>query len=190
MGRSEQSLRTLNDLPPDDPEALAIRVQIALDREDGKEADKLLQAGPADNPALARLRGRKALAIRDVAAALHNFRIAFAADPDDSETLNGLRVTYWLDGNAAEATLFKETSANLARLNTLLQRGHAEGAKQNLKLMREFGVACAALHRDREARAWLGLAIAGDPLDSEAQKALARLGPVDRSPASPSSRKP
>ena len=158
---------------------LAIRVQIALDREDGKEADRLLAAGPAENPTLARLRGRKALAIHDATAALHNFRIAYAADPNDSETLNGLRVTYWLNGNVADATLFKETSAKLARLNTLLQRAHAEEAKRNLKLMRDFGVACAALHRDREARAWLGLAIAGDPLDSEAQKALSRLRSAD-----------
>ena len=50
MGRSVQSLRTLSILPPDDPEALAIRVQIALDLEDGKEADKLLAAGPARIP--------------------------------------------------------------------------------------------------------------------------------------------
>ena len=180
MGRSVQSLRTLSVLPADDAEALAIRAQIALDLEDGKEADKLLEAGPADNPTLARLRGRKALAARDVAAALRNFKIAYAADPDDSETLNGLRVAYWLNGNHAEATSFKETSANLARLNTLLQRGHAERAKENLKLMRDFGIACAALHRDSEARAWLGLAIAGDPLDSEAQKALSRLPPTAR----------
>ncbi len=115
-----------------------------------------------------------------MAVALRDFRLAYAADPDDSETLNGLRVAFWLNGNEAEATAFKETSAKLARLNTLLQRAHAEGAKENLNLMRDFGVTCAALHRDSEARAWLGLAIAGDPLDSEAQKALSRLGPAAR----------
>ncbi len=182
MGRSPQSLLTLNVLPQDDPEAMAIRVQIALDHEDGKEADRLLEAGPVDNPTLARLRGRKALAIRDAPGALRNFRIAYAADPDDSETLNGLRVAYWLSGNEKEAKFFKETAANLARLNTLLQRGHASGAKTDVNLMRDFGVTCAALHRDSEARAWLGLAIAGNPLDSEAQKALFRLDAAGQAP--------
>jgi tetratricopeptide (TPR) repeat protein len=180
MGRSSQSLLTLNVLPQDDPEAIAIRVHIAFDREHGTEADRLLEAGPVDNPTLARLRGRKALAIRDAAAAVRNFRIAYAADPDDSETLNGLRVAYWLSGHEKEASLFRETAANLARLNTLLQLGHASGAKTDLNLMRDFGLTCAALHRDSEARAWLGLAIAGNPFDSEAQKALFRLGGASR----------
>src|SRR5262249_39838530 len=146
-----------------------------LDLEDGQEADRLLELGPADNPTLARLRGRKALARRDVSTALRNFEIAYSADPDDSETLNGLRVAYWLSGNAKQAKYFKETSANLARLNTLLQRGHAEGAKTNFDLMRDFGLTCNSLHRDNEARAWLRLVIAANPLDSEAQKALFRL---------------
>jgi tetratricopeptide (TPR) repeat protein len=190
MGRSVQSLRTLSVLPPDDAEALAIRVQIALDLEDGKEADRLLEAGPPGNPTIARLRGRKALAIRDVPAALRNFRIAYADDPDDSETINGLRVACWLSGDETEAKLFKETATNLARLNTLLQRGHATGAKQDLNLMREFGITCAALHRDSEARAWLGLAINGNPLDSEAQKALFRLGAARRAAGGQSDRKP
>jgi tetratricopeptide (TPR) repeat protein len=189
MGRGAQSLSTVSLLPQDDPEALAIRAQIALDEQDGKDADRLLAAGPLDNPTLARLRGRKALAGRDVPAAIRNFRIAYAADPDDSETLNGLRVAYWLSGNEKEATFFKETSANLARLNTLLQRGHAEAAKTDWNLMRDFGITCASLHRDSEARAWLGLVIAANPLDSEAQKALFRLGPADHA-ASQESYKP
>jgi len=42
-------------------------------------------------------------------------------------------------------------------------------------LARQFGTVCAALHRDGEARAWLELAIAKNPLDSEAQQVLFRL---------------
>jgi hypothetical protein len=195
MGRGAEALSTINVLSQDDPEAVAIRAQIALDEQDGKGADRLLAAGPLDNPTLARLRGRKALASRDVSAAIRNFRIAYAADPDDSETLNGLRVAYWLSGDENEAKFFKETAANLARLNTLLQRGRAEGAKQDLNLMRDFGITCASLHRNSEARAWLGLAIAGNPFDSEAQKAIYRLGTADRdaeigSDAGPSSAHP
>jgi tetratricopeptide (TPR) repeat protein len=178
MGRETDSL--LAPLSPDDPEALAIRVQIALGSEDGKEVDRLLALGPPDNPSLARLRGSKAIARRDAEEAIRQFRIAYAADPDDHETVSGLRVAYGLSGNEKDTTFFREAAANLGRLNTLLQRGSAEGARKDLELFREFGVACAALHRDSEARAWFGLAIAGNPLDAESQKALFRLDEASR----------
>ncbi len=190
MHRETDALLDASELAPDDPEALAIRVQIALDLEDGKEADRLLALGPADNPTLARLRGRKALAQRDAEEAVRQFRIAYAAEPDDNETLSGLRVAYFLTGNEKEATFFREAATNLGRLNSLLQRGRAEGARNNLELLRDFGVTCASLHRDSEARAWLGLAIAANPLDTEAQRALARLGTESRLPTGVGLRKP
>ncbi len=116
--------------------------------------------------------------------------MAYAAEPGDNETVSGLRVAYFLTGNEAEAEFFREAARNLGRLNTLLQRGHAEGARNDLELLREFGVTCAALHRTSEARAWLGLAIAANPLDTEAQKALARLDSASRAPTGEEPRKP
>ena len=121
---------------------------------------------------------------------MRQFRIAYAVEPDDNETLSGLRVAYFLTGNEAEAKFFREAAQNLGRLNSLLQRGHAEGAGNDLNLLRDFGITCAALDRKSEARAWLGLAIAANPLDTEAQKALARLDAASRVPIRGEPRKP
>jgi hypothetical protein len=46
--------------------------------------------------------------------------------------------------------------------------------------MRRIGAACAAMDRYPEARAWYKLAIARDPLDSEAQQALFQLDTANR----------
>ena len=175
MGRKELADGILACLPPNDLDANAIRIQIALDRQDTELADKLLAIGSVDHPALARLHGCRALAHRDARSAVRYFRIAYAADPDDHDTLFGLRTALILLGNANEARTFCQAAGNLDRLNTLLQRANAGEAQKNPELVRELGAVCAALHRDAEARAWLQLAITRNPLDSEAQEALFRL---------------
>src|SRR5262249_21648999 len=43
------------------------------------------------------------------------------------------------------------------------------------RIPRQLGLACAAIGRDLEARAWLRLAVRRDPLDTESQKALYQL---------------
>jgi hypothetical protein len=175
MGRHAQAETTLEPLPPEDPAANAIRVQIALDHREIEKADRLLALGRADDAALARLRGAEALGRREAQKAADQFRIAYAANPDEHETLFGLWVALELLGNDSEAKPLREAARNLDLLNATLQRGRAPGARQNAALIRDFGTLCAALHRDAEARAWLQLAIAADPLDSEAQQALFRL---------------
>jgi tetratricopeptide (TPR) repeat protein len=175
MGRHVQAESTLEPLARDDPEANSIRIQIALDRRDTETADRLLALGRADDPALARLRGAEALGRRDAQKAAEQFRIAYAANPDEHETLFGYWVALELLGNRSEAKPIREAAHNLDLLNSALQRGRAPGAKQDATLRREFGLLCKALHRDAEARAWLQLAIAANPLDSEAQQALFRL---------------
>jgi tetratricopeptide (TPR) repeat protein len=142
--------------------------------------------GRADDPALARLRGAEALGRREAQKAADQFRIAYAANPDDHETLFGLWVALELLGNESEAKLLREAARNLDRLNSALQRGRAPGARENPALKREYGTLCAALHRDAEARAWLQLAITANPLDSESQQALFRLnGPGSGRPGKP-----
>ena len=58
---------------------------------------------------------------------------------------------------------------------SLLRRGAEPGGARDAGLFRELGEACAADGRADEARAWLALALALDPLDPEAQRALFRL---------------
>jgi tetratricopeptide (TPR) repeat protein len=177
MGLHGQADSILSVLPEADREANAIRAQIALDQQDTVRADKLLASGRADDPDLARLRGRRALAARDAKTAVKYFRIAYAADPSDHETLFGVCTALELLGSLTEAKPIREAARTLDRLNTLLQRAAAGEVKQNPALMRELGSACAALRRDGEARAWFEVAIARNPLDSEAQRALFRLKP-------------
>jgi tetratricopeptide (TPR) repeat protein len=176
MGSHDEAESTLAALPPEDPGANAIRVQIALDRRETEKADRLLALGRADDPTLARLRGAESLGHRDAREAVEQFRIAYAAGPDDHEVLFGFWVALELLGNDAEAKPIREAARNLDLLNSAIQRGRAPGARQDLRLIREFGALCAALQRDGEARAWYQLAIAANPLDSESQQAMFRLG--------------
>jgi len=170
-----ESESTLAALPQEDPEAIAIRAQTALDLSDQDRAERLLGSGRIDDPVLAALRGRLALSRRDTRSALHHFQVAYAADPESHETIFGLLSTLAITDEGAAALPLRDTARNLERLNTLIQRAATPQARRDPVLLRELGAACAALHRNAEARAWYALAIAGDPLDSESQRALFRL---------------
>src|SRR5262249_9218756 len=90
MGLHADAESTLAALPQADLEAIGIRVQIALDLQEHDRAERLLSFGRIDDPALARLRGRLALSRHDARSALHHFRIAYAADPEDHTAIFGL----------------------------------------------------------------------------------------------------
>jgi tetratricopeptide (TPR) repeat protein len=181
MGLHDQAQSTLTSLPPGDREADEIRIQIALDRQENEKAETLLARGRSDDPAFARLRGRQALVRRDARSAVQHFRIAHAADHDDHEALFGLRTALELLGDEIAVEPIREAARTLDRLNTLLQRAAAGEAGRNPDLFRQLGIACADLGRLGEARAWLEVAIARNPLDSEAQQALFRLRGAARS---------
>ena len=180
MGLPTEAESTLSVLPQDDSEAIAIRAQCALELYEQSRAESLLAIGRSDDPALAPLRGRLALARHDGQSALKYFRIAYAADPDSHETIFGLLSAMTLTGEKQAAGELREAAGRLAHLNSLVQRVASPQARRDPKLQRQLGAACAALHRDPEARAWYALAIAGDPLDSEAQRALFRLRDRER----------
>jgi tetratricopeptide (TPR) repeat protein len=184
MGLHKEADSTLSSLPQDDPDALEIRAQIALDHQDEAEAERLLSLGPPDYPELARLRGRLALAKGDARSALHHFRLANAADPENHETIFGLLSALQSTGDEASARPLRELARDLERLNTLIQQAATAQARKNPVLLRQLGAACAALHRDAEARAWYTLALRSDPLDPEAQRALFRLRDPSRPPRS------
>ncbi len=122
MGHLEESEATLSRLAPDDPRAIATRVQLAMDRGDDRAAERLLATGPAAEPALARLRGRLALSRRDAAAAVRHFRIACEAQPDSREALSGLIAALGIQGEARAAAPFRDVAARLDRFEVLIQR--------------------------------------------------------------------
>jgi len=61
-----------------------------------------------------------------------------------------------------------------------VQRAALPNARENAKLLRDLGAACAVAGRDPEARAWYRLVIARDPLDVESQQALFQIENRDR----------
>jgi hypothetical protein len=175
MGLDGEAESVLSSLSPDDNEANTLRIQIALDRHDNERADELLALAPPDDPVVARVRGRRALARRDGRSAVRHFQLAYAADPSNRDTIFGLISAWELLGNQKEAAPLRALARNLDRLNTLVLQAAKPDAPGNTALMKQLGATCAALHRNEEARAWFELAIARDPLDSSAQQALFRL---------------
>jgi Flp pilus assembly protein TadD len=133
---------------------------------------------------LARLRGRFALAHGDGPAAVRHFRAAYAAEPDDRDTVFGLGTALAVAGDRDAAAPFLRDSEAYDALGALLTRAANPANHNDAALMRALGAACESVHRLPEARAWYNLAVQANPLDEEAQKALYRL----RYPAAPSGR--
>jgi tetratricopeptide (TPR) repeat protein len=175
MDRFDDAKSILAPLPDDDPRKIELLARLALDHEGQDEAQRLLSVGRRDDPLLARLRGRLALMRREAKQAVADFRIAYAADPENRDTIYGLIAALELSGDKEAALPLREYAGRLDRLNSLIQRAAVPAARANPDLMRQLGAACAALDRKGEARAWYKLALAFNVLDSESQQALFRL---------------
>ncbi|MGZ3317094.1 MAG: tetratricopeptide repeat protein, partial [Isosphaeraceae bacterium] len=181
MGLIDDAETAIAPLPDAGLDALAIRVMLAIDRHQDDKAEQLLASGPAGDPTLAKLRGRLALARRDAPSALRCFQVAYAHAPDDRDALLGLVNALTMIGDDKSAAPLRETAKNFELLNSLVQRAAIPNERENPRLLRDLGAACAAAGRDPEARGWYRLAIARDPLDIESQQALFQIDNRDRS---------
>ena len=142
----------------------------SLDRQDLEEAGRQLAPGPRDQPLLARLRGTLALGRKDVAEALANFRIAYAADPENREALFGLIAALELSHDDKAAEPLRERARGYDRLNSLIQRAAVGQARRDPNLMRQIGAACAALgakQRPEPGTSWRSVLIRSTPLHSK-----------------------
>jgi Flp pilus assembly protein TadD len=148
---------------------------IAFDQNDLVTAQQILDKGPADSPELARLRGRLAVMNKDGQTALAYFQKANAADPDNRDTLFYLGLALRMTRQDQAAKPFFEKARKLDLLEALVKRAASDKARENPHLALELGAACEAVGRIPEARAWYKVAINRDPLDIEAQKAMALL---------------
>jgi Flp pilus assembly protein TadD len=146
-----------------------------MDRGDFAAGESLLAGGPPDHPGLARLRGQLALRRRQGEAAARQFRIAIAADPTDRLALQGLGTALQMLGRADAARPHLEAARRHDALWALVARAATAEGENDPHLPHQLGMACAAIGRNLEARAWLRLAVRKDPLDAEGQKALFRL---------------
>lgn len=175
LGRRDEAEEVLSPLAASDPEARAVRVRIAFDRGDDQGAEALLAGGPADHAELSRFRGRLALAHRDGAAAVKQFRAAYAKEPDNRDAIFGLGQALAMAGENEAAAPLMALSKSYDALGTLMQRASNTKARNDADLMRSLGAACEQVGRLPEARAWYSLAINANALDAESQKALFRL---------------
>jgi tetratricopeptide (TPR) repeat protein len=184
-GALDEAETALAGLHPRDLETIRVRARIALDRDDVPRAEALLAHVPEDDPIAARLRGRIAIARRDAAAAVHHYRLAYRANPDSHEALSGLVTALEMQGDLKSAEPLRAAAARHIRLQRLIQRAVPRENRTDPELPMLLGDACAAVHHDAEARGWYKLAIARNPLDSRAQRALFQLGAADRPRAKP-----
>ena len=181
-GRKTRWQRFLS-LPQSQPEVIDLMARIELDRQDVDKAVRLVATGPVDDPLLARLRGRLALARRDAKSAVRHFRIALADDPLARETLFGLTAALQLAGDPKAAEPYGQVAASLDRLNSLVQRALASGAKKDGSLMRRVwssmrGEAPSELAIELSRAAWyrqLAIRRRNPTVISESQRALYRL---------------
>jgi tetratricopeptide (TPR) repeat protein len=172
VGALDEAEDALAGLAPDDPGAIAARARIALDRNDRERAGRLLASGPPGDPVLARLRGRVVLCRGDARTALRHFRIAYEAQPEVHEVLSGLIAALTILGDAKALGPLRDLVARRDRLDRLIQRAASKASRDEPDLPLRLGNACSDLHRDAEARGWYKLAIARNPLDSRAQRAV------------------
>lgn len=169
--RAEETLLPLSSA---DPDALALRAQMAIDRGDPEQATSLAAGGPADHPRLNVLRGQLALHRRDAGAAVALFRAAAEAAPDDRDALHGLGRALELTGTPGAGPPL-EKAARIDELRRAIQDS-VSTLKTDSKLFFKLGALCESIGWPGPARAWYALAVARDPLDRPAQEALSRLG--------------
>jgi tetratricopeptide (TPR) repeat protein len=178
LGRLDQAESNLDLLPPTDPEVLAVRALVALDQGDSLRAQALLGAGSSagdDHPALARLRGRLALARDDAPAAVGQFRAALKVASDDRDAHFGLAQALRLTGQPEAARPHAETARAQDRLEWLVKTARRENRRDHPATLQAIAEACLALNRRDQARAWYRLALSYDPNNDDLKNALARL---------------
>jgi tetratricopeptide (TPR) repeat protein len=172
LDRLDQADAVLAVLPAADPEACAQRVHLLMARGDFASAESLLTEGPLDHAELARLRGQLALRRRDGIAALRQFQISLRTEPLDHVTLSGIGTALRMVGQAEEAQPYLDRARRHEDIWALVARAATAEGERDPKLPQQLGMACAAIGRAQEARAWLKLAIERDPLDTLSQQTL------------------
>lgn len=176
LNRREEVEKILEPLPNSDPDALLIRVRLALDRgQDEETIQSLLKQGPVNDAELLRIRGKLALSHRRGEEALRYYRLAYERDPDQRDGQVGMAQALSMVGDKEGAAPFLKRARDHEQLTTLVQRAAAEGAKNDIPLIKSLGAAHEQVGRIPEAKAWYTLALNANPLDAEAQKAIFRL---------------
>ncbi|WP_165220201.1 tetratricopeptide repeat protein [Aquisphaera insulae] len=174
-GREGQVEKAVQGLPADDPDALAVRIALALNKGDLDRALALLVNAPEDHPRIARMRGQLAMKRRDVDTAIRCFTTALTAEPYDRISPMELAQACRLKADEAAATRYLDRVRRLNDVFGLVMKIRSPEQVSRPADLLPVARACEAAGLTDEARGWYSLVIAASPLDSEAQQALARL---------------
>jgi tetratricopeptide (TPR) repeat protein len=161
-----------------DPDVIALRARIALERSREEEAGALLEQGPVGHAVLARLRGELAMRRKDWPTAVTSLRRAVSLDPFSLQSAQSLALALRQTGQAGEAASFGDAAERLRRLAGLLEMARPPRGHLDRTLPARIGAACEAVGQVAEARGWYGLAIQIDPLDARSQRGLFRVRAV------------
>jgi tetratricopeptide (TPR) repeat protein len=176
--------QTLEPLPPDDPDATALRIELYLAHGRLEEAQSLLEKASRGGRPLARLRGRAALLRRDPAAAIGHFREALSDLPCDRVALSELGKALLLSGDRPAAEAYMAQARKLDDVYKLINRVSRPDRENDRGDLTRLGNACEAAGLSEEARGWYELAIGQEPFDAVAQQGLRRLHDAERAPNS------
>jgi tetratricopeptide (TPR) repeat protein len=168
--------RILKPLPNTDPDALALRINLAFNLGRFDEAERLLTAASTNHPRISRIRGEMALRRHDLDAAIKHFHEALSAEPYDRVSPMQLAQALQLKGDTAAADAYVDRVKRLNRLYNLIIRIRSPKRENQISDLAELGKACEEAGLNEEAKGWYTLAITIDPLDGSAQEALYRLG--------------
>jgi tetratricopeptide (TPR) repeat protein len=178
--------RILRPLPREDPDALALRINLAFNLGRYDQAEALLSSAPTDHPRIARIRGAMALRRHDLQGAIRHFRAALSGEPYDRVSPMQLAQALRLQGDEAAARTYLDRVQRLNRLYNLIIRVRSPQRENQVSDLAELGTACEEAGLLEEAKGWYTLAITLNPLDPTAQQALHRLGqPPTPQPRSP-----
>jgi tetratricopeptide (TPR) repeat protein len=167
--------RILEPLPNSDPDALALRIDLASNLGRIDEVEGLLASAPMNHPRLSRIRGQIALRRHDLDTAIQQFRQALSAEPYDRVSPMQLAQALQLKGDKTAADAYLDRVKRLNRLYNLIMRVRSPKQGNQTSDLAELGDACEEAGLSAEAKCWYTLAIAVNPLDSGAQRALYRL---------------
>ncbi len=175
--RFDEARRHLEQLSGSDPEAIALRVELALEEQHIDRAEALLAEAPRGHPELEYVRGRLALARGRDAEAFEALEQALNAGPLDQEKiLRNLATAMRRLGQEEEARAALDRAEALTRFNQLVEVVvSAPRSDDDAALYRRLGEAARAAELRPEARAWFQLALARDPFDAATQEALAEI---------------
>lgn len=176
--KTDEALAILQYLGDADPEALAIRVAIAIDRGETEVAARLLESAPDGHLDLTIEKAKFLFLRNDALEAKKRFEIAVQMDPEDRDAIYGLSRALTLLGQKEESKKWIKRSDILQKLEMMLRDISKQKGGLQMDQLKSFAVICEELGHPEIARGWWSVIAAADPANEEAGKALYRLGPL------------